>query len=188
MIEPDYRLRVIASDLIQPYTCELVNPASVDLRLGNVIRRPRWVWRNPVTRPLAWLLSSKDPKAKPDQFWGQAVTFERFTLWPGQFVLCHSLETVGIPLTHVGILYSKSSTGRVGLEHLHAGYADPGFVGQLTFEFSNMAPWPVTLTAGQPLMQLVYELLNGRPDRAYAETGRYQGQTGPTAARQERVS
>jgi deoxycytidine triphosphate deaminase len=32
-------------------------------------------------------------------------------------------------------------------------------------------------------MQLVYEQLNGRPDRAYGDTGRYQGQMGPTAAR-----
>lgn len=188
MIQPDYRLRELANGRIEPFCPELVNPASIDLRLGNVIRQPRWIWRNPLTRPLAWLLSSRNPKVNPEQFWGRPFTFEAFTLWPGQFVLCHSLETVEIPLDQVGILYSKSSTGRVGLEHLHAGYADPGFRGQLTFEFSNMAPWPVVLTAGQPLMQLVYEQLNGRPDRSYAETGRYQGQQGPTAARQERVS
>ena len=39
-------------------------------------------------------------------------------------------------------LYSKSSTGRIGLEHLHAGWIDPGFCGQLTLEFKNVAPWP----------------------------------------------
>jgi dCTP deaminase len=186
MIQPDYRLRVIGYECIRPYDPNLINPASIDLRLGNIIRQPRWVWRNPVTRPLAWALSPKDPRSNPDQFWAKAVEFENFTLWPGQFVLCHSLEEVSIPLNHVGILYSKSSTGRVGLEHLHAGYADPGFCGQLTFEFSNMAPWPVRLTAGQPLMQIVFEQLNGRPDKSYAVTGRYQGQAGPTAARQEK--
>ena len=187
MIQPDYRLRVIGHESIRPYDPALINPASIDLRLGNIIRQPHWYWRNPVTRPLAWLGSSKDQKATPDQFLGKPFEFETFTLWPGQFVLCHSLEEVSIPLDHVGILYSKSSTGRLGLEHLHAGYADPGFCGQLTFEFSNMAPWPVRLTAGQPLMQLVFEQLNGRPDKGYAITGRYQGQQGPTAARREKM-
>jgi dCTP deaminase len=186
MIQPDYRLKPIGYENISPYDEVLVNPASIDLRLGNTLRLPHWYWRNPVTRPFAWALSSQDPKEDPDQFWGDFVTFKTFTLWPGQFVLCHSLEEITIPLDHVGILYSKSSTGRLGLEHLHAGYADPGFFGQLTFEFSNMAPWPVRLTAGQPLMQLVFEQLNGRPDEPYGLTGRYQGQQGPTAARRGR--
>jgi len=183
MIQPDHKLISIGQDGIKPFDPKLINPASIDLRLGNTLRLPKWYWRNPVTRPLAWALSSQDPKEHPEQFWGAFIEFKTFTLWPGQFVLCHSLEEITIPLDHVGILYSKSSTGRLGLEHLHAGYADPGFFGQLTFEFSNMAPWPVKLTAGQPLMQLVYEQLNGRPDKSYAVTGRYQGQLGPTAAR-----
>lgn len=185
MIQPDYRLTVIAYEHVVPFDKAMVNPASIDLRLGGIIRKPKWYWKNPLTRAIAWRFCSQNPKEKPNEFWGNDIEFTEFVLWPGQFVLCHSLEVISIPVDHVGILYSKSSTGRLGLEHLHAGYADPGFCGQLTFEFSNMAPWPIKLTAGQPLMQLVYEQLNGRPDRAYGFTGRYQGQMGPTAARVE---
>ena len=186
MIQPDYRLAVIGSASIRPFDKAMVNPASIDLRLGSTIRLPRWYWRNPLTRPFAWAFSSKDPKRNPDEFWGKSTEFKTFTLWPGQFVLCHSLEVTEIPLDHVAILLSKSSTGRIGLEHLHAGYGDPGFHGQWTFELINMAPWPVRLVAGQPLMQLVYMQMNGRPDQGYAQTGRYQGQHGPTAARSEK--
>jgi deoxycytidine triphosphate deaminase len=97
---------------------------------------------------------------------------------------------VNIPDDTAVLLFSKSSTGRIGLEHLHAGFGDPGWgstinsLGTLgsrwTWELHNVAPWPIVLKAGKPLMQQVAIRMTDSPLRNYAETGRYNGQTGPT--------
>lgn len=38
-----------------------------------------------------------------------------------------SIEFIKMPDDMVAILFSKSSAGRIGLEHLHAGFGDPGW-------------------------------------------------------------
>ncbi len=82
-----------------------------------------------------------------------------------------------------GMLALKSSMGRQGLEHLHAGYVDPGFVGTLTLEMEVRAPWPILLARGQRIMQLILERMEDIPDAPYYLTGRYCGQSEPTIAR-----
>jgi deoxycytidine triphosphate deaminase len=167
-----------------PYDPDNVNPASIDLRLGDYISVPRWYWRNPITRLIAWhILQKPDPKGSPHLYWSEFFKFHTFTLWPRQFVLCHSNEVTQIPDDCAAILLSKSTTGRIGLEHLHAGYGDPGFDAQWTWELVNLSPWPIELVAGQRLTQLVLIRLEDKATRNYSETGRYQGQKGPTAAR-----
>lgn len=136
-----------------------INPASIDLCLGNGLC---------VATPEGW----REP-----------VQFDTYDLKPGEFVLCHSAEYVKMPTNAIGMLFSKSSTGRIGLEHLHAGYVDPGFHGELTFEFHNVAPWPITLVAGKRIMQLVMVSMESAPENDYTITGRYNGQVGPTPAR-----
>jgi dCTP deaminase len=190
MILPDYEINKWASGHIDPYTPENINPASIDLRLGDRISTPRWYWRNPVTRFCAWHLFGKpDPKKLAHFYWNSPQVFYTHTLWPGQFVLCHSFETTDIPDHLAVMLLSKSSTGRIGLEHLHAGFGDPGFGknggAQWTWELCNLAPWPIELKAGQRLTQLVFFEMNGIPEKSYDQTGRYQGQRGPTPARRD---
>jgi deoxycytidine triphosphate deaminase len=120
--------------------------------------------------------------------WGDAMTMpaDGIELQPGQFILCCTMETVAIPNDACAALFSKSSTGRIGLEHLHAGWIDPGFVGQLTLEFKNVAPWPILLQPGKRYMQMVVYDLTAPAERDYSMTGRYQGQTGATPAREAR--
>jgi deoxycytidine triphosphate deaminase len=188
MILPDYQIIELAlNNGVEPFDAECINPASLDLRLGDLISTPRWYWHNPITRLIArYYLKNPDPRKRPDLYWNPPKKFNKYTLWPGQFVLCHSLETTRIPDNMGAILLSKSSTGRIGLEHLHAGYGDPGFNAQWTWEFCNLAPWPIELIAGQRLTQLVFMELKATPLRGYDQTGRYQGQQGPTPARKEK--
>lgn len=152
-----------AAGMVTPYDPALVNPASIDLRLGYEYRR----WGS--------------------DGWGvqhTAAAGEGILMQPGEFLLCCSLETVRIPVTGCAALFSKSSTGRRGIEHLHAGWIDPGFEGQLTWELKNVTPSVATLTVGAPLMQLVVYSLTAPASRSYAVTGRYQHQTGATPARE----
>jgi deoxycytidine triphosphate deaminase len=177
MIWNDERIAAwAASGGVTPFDKSCVNPASLDLRLGNRIRltRRKWLMHN----------DAKVNRHTPaSELWQDEFEFEKYRLSPGEFVLCHSLEFTRIPDTSIATLYSKSSTGRIGLEHLHAGYGDCGFVGEWTWEFFNAAPWPIELIAGERVMQLVFMDMCAKPSRTYQETGRYQNQTGPTAAR-----
>lgn len=179
----DVMLRQACEDerLVDPYNPGCINPASIDLCLGGQYRRTHPFWdsyKNSALKDHAQFVEVP--------LWGEPVDLdidEFFWLQPGEFVLCHSLETVNIPVRACAFLYSKSSTGRRGLEHLHAGYGDPGFIGQWTWEFQNVSPAPMKLVVGKPLMQMVLLDMAATPQFAYEITGRYMNQTGATPAR-----
>lgn len=162
---------------VTPFEDGCVNPASLDLRLGNMIRAPHKAWSYYIPDGAIGKGSS------PSKMWQEPTEFDRFVLQPGQLVLCHSLEFTTIPGDACAMLLSKSSTGRLGLEHLHAGWGDPAFAGQWVFELKNLASWPIELVAGERYMQLVIMSMAASPDRDYSQTGRYNGQTGPEAHR-----
>jgi len=167
--------------LVLPFEPDNVNPASLDLRLGEMIRVPDPVWQYLSNDAMLALIANGAIEHIPR--WTPARTFNTHWLMPGDFVLCHSLEHTHLSIDEIGLLFLKSSAGRIGLEHLHAGFGDPAFSGQWTWELQNVAPWPVKLTAGERLMQIVIIKLVSAPARGYDEVGRYQGQTGPTKAR-----
>ena len=168
MIWNDTKLRQACSaaqPLVSPLDAACINPASIDLRLGCEFRR----WQG--------------------DGWGQEVAAPMsgtIVMEPGEFLLCCSLETVCIPTNACAALYSKSSTGRRGIEHLHAGWIDPGFCGQLTWELKNVTPHAAVLVVGSRLMQMVVTELLAPAAVSYAATGRYQNQTGATPAREVR--
>lgn len=179
MIWNDEMIREWARENVTPYDDSLVNPASLDLRLGDIVQFPRtdvnWVGLTEEQR---------DIKKFPGLYWRPPEKFDSFLLYPGKFVLCHSLEFTRIPPNASAVLYVKSSAGRMGIENSHAGYGDPGFAGQWTFEMTVLAPWPVLMRAGDRIVQIVLEDAY-MPKRTYDQTGRYQNQTGPTPARME---
>jgi deoxycytidine triphosphate deaminase len=178
MIWNDVKIRTWASTGgVTPYDASLVNPASIDLRLGSSIRIPLQRWH------YGGYGRSVGKQTPADELWQPAIEFDCYTLPPGAFVLCHSLEYTTLPSTACAMLFSKSSTGRIGLEHVHAGLGDCSFSGQWTWELCNIAPWPIELVAGQAYMQLVLMDMVAAPERDYAQTGRYQGQRGPEAHR-----
>ena len=170
--------------LVAPFEPANVNPASIDLRLGTSYRLPAAMWQSSATRVMV-----ADPAHLSTlPTWGDELQMppEGIVLQPGQFILCCGMETVCIPNDASAALFSKSSTGRLGLEHLHAGWVDPGFCGQLTWEFVNDAAWPVALIPGKRLMQMVVYDLIAPAARDYSLTGRYQNQVGATPAREAR--
>lgn len=196
---PDHRLKAWAKKGgVIPLAEDAINPGSIDLRLGYTIRVPRWYWRNRVSSWAAWyLLGRPDPREKDALYWSKAFRFERFTLWPGRIALCDSLERTVLPDDCVALLLGKSTMCRIFLEQLHAGFGDPGFGSQepgegvdgesegdtWTLELANLGPWPIELVAGERLLQLALGRLESLPTRTYRDTGRYQGQSGPTPAR-----
>lgn len=139
---------------------EDVNPASVDIRLGGHI-----IEHTPLGLKVEHRLKHG----------------EDFTFQPGHFYIAHSQEYTRCPVTHAWMLMLKSSTGRKGLDHLHAGWGDPGFEGQITFELSALIP--ASFRVGDRIAQLVYLRLTAPPEVPYNKTGRYQGQRGAVESR-----
>ncbi len=154
-----------------------VQPASIDLRLGNAFRIFNYGNHAVI-----------DPQAAPDlDDLTELVTIDGrpFILHPGAFVLGSTLEYVRIPPNLVGRLEGRSSIGRLGvIVHATAGFIDPAFEGTITLEISNAGKIPVALHPGMRICQLTL-LETGPVQRPYgaARRSKYQGQRQPTASR-----
>ena len=100
-----------------------------------------------------------------------------FVLGPGQFILAHSAERLSMPDNLSAMLRTKSSMGRIGWEHMDAGFVDAGFFGALTLEFkNNLESQSILIRPGDPCGQLVFFEHEPVPDEAsYAVRGRYNG-------------
>ncbi len=132
-------LQLIESGRIQvdPWDAKMVQPASIDLRLGNSFR----VFHN----HRASAIDLRDPPANLTE---EVVVpeGEPFVIHPGEFCLGRTLEWVRIPDDIVARIEGKSSLGRLGLiVHATAGFCDPGFEGTLTLELNNLQRVPIQL-------------------------------------------
>ena len=163
---------------IEPWDPGLVQPASVDLRLGTSFR----VFHN----HRAAAIDLNDPPRDLTEH--VEIDDERpFVIHPGEFVLGRTLEQVEIPNDIVARIEGKSSLGRLGLiVHATAGFVDPGFTGTLTLEITNLTRVPIKLYAGKPIAQLSFMTLDAPAQRPYGhrELGsHYQGQLEATESR-----
>lgn len=121
MILCDFEIGCRAADqkLIEPYNPEHLNPASYDLTLGSELL---------IESVQGWV---------PDPAFSTATQAEPYMMKPGQLVLAVASEHVNLPADLCAQFVLKSSRAREGLEHLMAGFADPGYSGNLTLELHN---------------------------------------------------
>ena len=151
----DHQIRQLCRDmgLVEPFLPEMVNPASIDVTLGQIIK-----------------------VETPNGFKSLDISRDPYFMGPGEFVLAHTAEFVRIPGNLECTFQLKSSRGREGYEHALAGYIDPGFQGRITLELSNLRRFKdLPLRAGMRIGQLRFMKLDQVPMRTYAVTGRYQG-------------
>jgi len=99
----------------------------------------------------------------------------KLTINPGQSRLVASLEKVQLGLNVMAYLYLRSSLTREGVI---GGFAvvDPGFSGQLTFNFHNLGENVVRVEKSEPIVQIIFHKLGSVADKGY--TGRYQKSVG----------
>jgi dCTP deaminase len=164
--------------VIDPWDPEMVQPASVDVRLGDSFR----VFHN----HRATAIDLREPPANLTE----EVTIadgEPFVIHPGEFCLGRTLEWVELADDLVCRVEGKSSIGRLGLiVHATAGFVDPGWKGTLTLEFANLTRVPIKLYAGLPIAQLSFMELDRAAERPYGSEGlgsHYQGQVAATESR-----
>lgn len=158
LIDSDIEHLCQQHEMVSPYVPELLNPASLDVRLGADLLVD--VPHSKVMEPLSIAATSE---ACP------------YLLYPGAFILAHTIEQFSIPEDICARFMLKSSRAREGLEHLLAGFADPGFHGSsMTLELTNARKYhPIPLWYGMRVGQMVFEMLSGKPRYSYAKTGRY---------------
>jgi deoxycytidine triphosphate deaminase len=138
--------------LVDPWDPTLVNPASLDLRMG-------------VT---ALVLGSAHQPQPVDLASGYAHP-------PQQTLLLSTLETIRIPIDCAGIVRLKSSSARAGWRLAGAEFLDPGFEGIVTLSLSHGAHDPIGIQIGKRFAQLIVLRTEGIPIESYQ--GKYQGAT-----------
>lgn len=143
-----------------------VQPASIDLRLGRsfkVIDSKRTGIINPNV-PMKYTTVEQDT----------------FVIQPHQFILATTMETINLPNNLTSFVEGRSSIGRMGLFVQNAGWVDPGFKGEITFELFNATDCPIILESGMRIAQLVFCTMDSDCENPY--NGKYQNQRGATAS------
>lgn len=142
--------------LVTPYDKELLNPASLDVRVGySAIAE--------TTHGLVTLDLSD--RTKDDPLW----------LDPKEFMLVATLEVLNVPENIAGDFRLKSSRAREGYTNLLGVWIDPGYHNSvLTMELVNENRFTrLPLYPGMRIGQIVWHGLEVVPGKSYAETGRY---------------
>ncbi len=157
---------------------ESLQPASLDVHLGNDFL----VCRNDgsVGYPSDVIDFKVDnshlfrPVHVPD---GEYLSMDRNT-----FVLATTRERLTLSNRVVAEISGKSSVARLGvLIHATAGWIDPKWDGPITLEMATHAPYVTRVYPGSPIGQLTFSALTTPSVSGY--TGKYMGQSGPTASR-----
>ena len=165
---------------IDPWDPGMVQPASVDLRLGSSFR----VFHN-------HRITAVDLGDPPSELTEQVVVEDdgTFVIHPGEFCLGRTEEWVELPDDVVARIEGKSSLGRLGLVvHATAGFCDPGWKGTLTLELANFNSVPIILRPGLPIAQLSFMALDRPAERPYGHPAlgsHYHGQVEATESRYE---
>jgi dCTP deaminase len=143
--------------LVAPWNPDHLQPASIDLTLGNEFI------------------------ANGAKF---ALT-DGYQLAPREFILATTRESVSVPNHLSAQVKGRSTWARRGLVIESAGFVDPGFVGTLTLELYNFSNNTLWLPLGERICQIAYTLLTSPAERPYGSEGlgsHYQEQSGVTPA------
>jgi dCTP deaminase len=145
---------------IEPLVDGQVQPASVDIRLGNNF--------------LVLDEHGMSALSLDDEIHYREIEAEEIIVPPKSFLLATTMEYIRLPNNVTAFVEGRSSIGRMGLFIQNAGWVDPGFEGEITLEVFNANSLPIKLTAGRRICQLVFAFMDKETKNPYR--GKYQGQ------------
>ncbi len=154
----EIRLKCDSSQMVWPFAPELLNPASLDVRLGDHLM----------------IESAESPELSRVDI-ADKTQDDPYLLLPGEFCLAETLERFDLPENVSAQFVLKSSRAREGLNHLLAGWCDPGWHGsRLTLELKNERKYhPLPLYPGLKIGQMVFHEMSSTPAQSYALVGHY---------------
>lgn len=176
--------------IFHPYVDSHIAGSSIDVTLGD------WYFRT--ERPSQGGFYNPFDEAAVSQYFGEACHAEIHQEWaekhgrklfenippkqqiivlrPGERILAHTHEFIGIKAPGTSTMQARSTWGRNGVAVcLDAGWGDPGYINRWTMEIYNMNQHEsVVLPVGERIAQLVfYE--TGPVDLEYKKiSGKYQ--------------
>ena len=153
--------------VVDPISESQIQPASIDLTLGNHFLK---VDENAVDH-----ITLDEELQYLDLFTNEIV------IPPLSFLLAVTRERVKLPNNLTAFVEGRSSIGRIGLFIQNAGWVDPGFDGTITLELFNANRLPIRLRSGRRICQIVFSQLDRTTDRPYQ--GKYQHQSAPVGSR-----
>lgn len=153
--------------IVEPLEKEQIQPASVDIRLGNTFS---------IVEDTSTGIINLENEIKY-----KTITTDSYILLPNQFVLATTMEYFDLPDDLTAFVEGRSSLGRMGLFIQNAGWVDPGFKGEITLELYNANRCAIELKSGRRVGQLVFAKMDDTALNPY--NGKYQGQKGATGSR-----
>lgn len=168
-------LRTDAADslVITPLLAEdQIGPAGVDLRLSTEFKvsiQTREPLFGVVDRPIETFFQETHR-----QFG------DSFVLYPNQLVLASTFEYIRLPTNLMGLIFTRSSFNRLGLQI--SSVVQPGYAGTLTLELTNKGENAIRLVTGMRIVQLM--LLEVNATSGYLDTilPKYVGHIHPTTS------
>lgn len=173
-------LVMIVEDGVIDAPIENINGASIDVRLDSIIL----IERPSRYEEIRMVNLSNKESLTMDSY---DISKEGFyLLHPGQFILASTIEVFNLPDNIQCSFHLKSSIARAGLNHLFAGYCDPGWNNsKLTLELKNDTQYHThVLTPGMKIGQMEFNMVKRVPkDKSYSTVGRYNNTISATGSR-----
>ncbi|MEN9207281.1 MAG: dCTP deaminase [Gloeomargarita sp. GMQP_bins_120] len=160
MVLTDHELNQLCQGtppLVAPFDPTLLNPASLDIRIGT-----------------SALIEQEDGEQVPLDLTPYDA-HQPYILEPQTWLLVASLEMFHIPDFLAGEVRLKSSRAREGFDLALALWLDPGWHGShLTMALRNTTRFRrLGIYPGMKIAQVILHRLSNRPQRSYAQVGRY---------------
>ena len=155
--------------VIAPVDPKDINGTSIDVHLGPKILAER---RYPeLSYPTVSL------RDKENVTWYEVdITNDFYNLYPGEFILAHTVEVFDLPADISAEFKLNSSGARIGLDNALATWADPRWHGStLTLELrNNTQNHIIRLHHGCRIGQMIFHRSEPVPEeKSYAVRGRY---------------
>ena len=156
----DWEIRSLcqASQMVWPFDEKLLNPASLDVRLGSNL-----------------MIEVRDQPELMRIDISERTENEPYLLLPGEVCLAETIEQFNLPDDISAEFVLKSSRARDFYGHMLAGWLDPGYHGsKLTLELKNERRYhPLPLYPNLKIGQIVFFRMSAVPLKSYALTGHY---------------
>ncbi|ALA60177.1 dCTP deaminase domain-containing protein [Nitrospira moscoviensis] len=150
MILVDHQIRDAVRDGklgIENFSEDLVQPASYDLRIGNLVYSPS--------------------SSHPDQPVNLSENGRAYRIPPYGTALLMTHETLTIPINMIGRFGLQSRYARRGLIASTGPQVDPGYKGKLSVSLLNLTPASHVISYLDPFLSIEFHSLDETPDRPY---------------------
>lgn len=149
-----------------------IGPASVDLRMGNVVLMVRARGSSHVdpaaakTAPTAGAPHKMESERQQKHERYEVPFGSKFLLHAGSLALVPTLEWIRLPNDLHGSVTARSTWAREGLSIATATFVEPNYQGIITLELSNLGQIPIALYPGLRIAQLAFSTVLGETRRA----------------------